>query len=82
MSLSAFLVAMVIARLRMALVMEHPTAEVFGTAAPTDTAVGEVAGMQAGALAGDILLIQAAIHTRLAHHLPYMFSRFWLSPSS
>jgi hypothetical protein len=82
MSLSAFLLAMVIARLHMALVMEHPTAEVFGTVDPTDTVVGEVAGMQGGAPVGGILLIQAAIHTRLAHHLLYMFSRFWLSPSS
>jgi hypothetical protein len=84
MSLLVFRVAIAIAQLRMALVMERPLdpdlAAAIGTAAPTDTAAGEVGGMQLGVLAGDILLIHSAIHTRLAHHLQCMFSRLWLSP--
>jgi hypothetical protein len=83
MSLLVFRVVVGIAQLHMALVMERPLdpdlAVAIGTAAPTDTAAGEVGGMQLGALAGDILLIHSAIHTRLAHHLQCMFSRLWLS---
>jgi hypothetical protein len=51
-----------------------------GTAAPTDTVAGAVGGMQVGLLAGDILRIQLATHTRLAHHQQSTCSRFWLSP--
>ena len=53
-----------------------------GMVAPTDMVAGEVVGMQRGALGGDILLIQLAIRTRLAHHLQCMCSQFCLSPSS
>jgi hypothetical protein len=47
-----------------------------------DTAVGEVLGMQGGALGGDILLTPLVILMYLAHHLPCMCSQFWLSPLS
>jgi hypothetical protein len=74
---------MAIAQLPMGPVMERPTdpdlGEATGMVALTDTAAGELGGMQLGALAGDILLIQSAIHTRLVHHLQCMFSRLWLS---
>jgi hypothetical protein len=86
MLLSAFRVAMAIAQLPMALVMERPMdpdlGVVTGMAGLTDTVAGAVGGMQLGALGGDILLIQSAIHTRLAHHLQCIFSRLWLSPLS
>jgi hypothetical protein len=62
--------------------MAQDLAEAFGMVAPMDTVAGEAVGMQVGVLGGDILLIQLAIHTHLVLHLPYMCSRFWLSPLS
>jgi hypothetical protein len=53
-----------------------------GMVALMDMVAGAVVGMQVGVLGGDILLIQLAIHTHLVLHLPYMCSRFWLSPLS
>jgi hypothetical protein len=74
---------MAIAQLPMALVMERPMdpdlGVVTGMADLMDTAVGEMVGMQRGALDGDI---QLAIHMRLVHHLQCMSSQFWLSPLS
>ena len=76
MSLSVFLVVMVIAPLRMVLVMGHPTVqdltEATGMVAPTDTVAGAVVGMEVGLLGGDIPLI----HTYMAHHLQCMYSQF------
>jgi hypothetical protein len=83
MSLLVFRVAMAIAQLPMGPVMERPMdldlGEATGMVDLTDTAAGVLGGMQVGAMDGDILLIQLAIHTCLAHHLQCMFSRLWLS---
>jgi hypothetical protein len=77
---------MAIAQLPMGPVMERPMdrdlGEATGMADLTDTVAGVLGGMQLGAMGGDILLIQLAIHTRLAHHLQCMFSQLWLSPLS
>ena len=54
-------------------------AEATGVVAHTDMVVGEVVGMEVGLLGGDILRIQLATHTHLAHHQQSMCSRFWLS---
>jgi hypothetical protein len=84
MLLSAFLVAMAIAQLPMDLVMERlmdpDLGEATGMVGLMVTVTGEQGGMESGAMDGDILLIQPAIHTRLAHHLQCMCSQFWLSP--
>ncbi len=83
MLLSAFRVAMAIAQLPMAPVMERlmdpDLGAVTGMVGLTDMAVGAVGGMQLGALGGDILLIQSAIHTHLVRHLPYTYNQLWLS---
>ena len=80
MLLSAFRAAMAIAQLPMGLVMERlmdlDLGVATGMAGLTVTVAGEQGGMELGAMDGDILLIQPAIHTRLAHHLPCMSSRF------
>ena len=60
--------------------MAQDLEEATGMAGPMDMAAGEVVGMQRGVLGGGIPLIQLLTHTRLAHHLPYMCNRFWLSP--
>jgi hypothetical protein len=77
---------MAIAQLPMAQVMEHPLdpdlVVVIGMVGLMDTVAGEQGGMQLGAMDGDILLIQSAIHTRLVHHRQCMYSQFWLSPLS
>jgi hypothetical protein len=74
---------MAIAQLPMDLLMERPMdpdlGEATGMVGLMDTAAGVLGGMQLGALDGDILLIQLAIHTLLARHLQCMFSQLWLS---
>jgi hypothetical protein len=56
--------------------MVQDLAEASGMAAPTDTVAGAAVGMQGGAPVGDILCIQLATHTHLAHHQQSMCSRF------